>query len=306
MNKNYFKIISSLVIAVVFLFLAFGSGSSDSDEKVKIDINDTQALLNYMQGTWSWENHTGVVNETWRYRFEIKGSKLKVWKCLNNIEDPFDMSEGYEEYNFTLGSPRRDIDGFNSRNLEFALFDETNHLGLTYNALAPFWLICDDNWDTPNLRCASGIQPWSKAVFQVTGTKINHSDSFSETENLDAITSTNEVVYMATDDDLNSIGNKDWESYMFFLIDGVNQKRLDAIFASSVANEDFNDGGGGGTLRDYFTNDEVWSEMSTSLNSGFKLYDMGEQYEAARVTKDDHLIFVYKDDTWRWYGIMGD
>jgi hypothetical protein len=311
MKKKYFKIISSIAIAGVFLVLAFGSGSSDSDEKITIDINNSQALQNYMQGKWSWEKHTGDVNHTWRYRFEIKGNKLKIWKCLNNTDDPFNMSEGYEEYNFTLGSPKRDIDGFNSRPLEFAQFDETNYFGLTYNALSPFWLISDDRFDTPLLKCGSGIASWSKAEFQVTGTKINHDDSFSNSDNLEATTSSNEVKsteakYMPTDDDINSIGNEDWKSYLLYLIDGVNQKRLDAIYASSVADKDFYDGGGGGTIRDFFSENEAWSEITKSLNSGFKLYDMGEQYQASRVSKDDHLIFVYKDGTWRWYGIMGD
>ncbi|MFV8390739.1 lysozyme inhibitor LprI family protein [Flavobacterium sp. LB1P71] len=173
MINKFLKTIGSILLVGIFLFIAFGSGS-DSDEKIKIDINDTKALENYMQGKWSLEKHTGDINHTWRYRFEIKGNKLRIWRCWNNIDDPFDMSDGYEEFNFTLGSPTRDIDGYHARNLEFALFDKTNNFGGVYNSLSPFWIVSDDHWDTPVLRCASGIPTWSKEEFQVAGNRITH------------------------------------------------------------------------------------------------------------------------------------
>ena len=84
MVKNHFKSLGSSILVGIFLFIAFGSGES---EKVKIDINDQQALERYIQGKWSWESHTGDVNHTWRYRFEINGNKLKIWKCFNKDLD---------------------------------------------------------------------------------------------------------------------------------------------------------------------------------------------------------------------------
>lgn len=183
-NKTIAKIISTILIAFVFLFLAFGSG--ESDEKIKIDINDQQALEKYIQGKWSYEKHTGDVNHTWRYRFEIIGNKLKVYSCLNNTDDPFDMSGGYEEFNFTLGSPTRDVDGYKARFLEFSILDKTNFFGLTYEALSPFWLVSDDNWDTPVLRCGSGIPTWSRVEFQSTGNKISHNEINSISEETNA------------------------------------------------------------------------------------------------------------------------
>lgn len=174
---KYFKTISITITVFIFLALAFGSG--DSDEKIVINISDKQALEKYIQGKWSWEKHTGDVNMTWRYRFEIIGNTLRIWKCVNNTEDPFDMSEGYEELHFNLGEPTRDVDGYNARYLEFGLFDKTNFFGLTYENLAPFWLVSDDNWDTPVLRCASGIPSWSREEFQAFGNKISHNESNS-------------------------------------------------------------------------------------------------------------------------------
>ena len=148
--------------------------SGSSDEKVKIDLNDNVALEKYIQGKWSWEKHTGEINYTRRYRFEIEGKKLKIWSCISNTNDPFDMSDGYEELNFTLGSPTRDIDGNKARYLEFAVFDKSNFFGMTYEALNPFWLVTDENWDHPVLKCGSGIPSWTRAEFKSTGTKKDH------------------------------------------------------------------------------------------------------------------------------------
>ncbi len=173
---NYKHILSSTII-LFFIMIAFGSSDSDdSDEKVKIDINNQAELEKYIQGKWSWEKHTGDVNHTWRYRFEINGSKMKIWSCFNNTDDPFDMSEGYEELTFSLGSPTRDVDGYQARFLEFPLFEESNFFGLTYEMLDPFWVVSDENWDTPVIRCGSGIPSWSRAEFTSTGNKINHNE----------------------------------------------------------------------------------------------------------------------------------
>lgn len=186
MTNKFLKTIGSFLIIGVFLFLAFGSGSSG--KKIKIDINDSQALQNYIQGKWSFEKHTGDINHTWRFRLEIKGNKLRVWRCWNNMDDPFDMSGGYEEFNFTLGSPTRDIDGYHARNLEFAVFDKTNNFGGVYNSLMPIWIVSDDHWDTPVLRCASGIPTCDREEFQSSGNKIingvsNPNQTISESSN---------------------------------------------------------------------------------------------------------------------------
>ena len=177
-DVNYKHILSSIII-LFFIIIAFGSSDSDdSSEKIKIDINNQAELEKYIQGKWSWEKYTDDINHTWRYRFEIEGNKLKIWSCFNNTDDPFDMSEGYEELTFTLGSPTRDVDGYHSRFLEFALFDETNFFGLTYENLSPFWIVSDENWDTPVIKCGSGIPSWSRDKFTSSGSKIIHDDSF--------------------------------------------------------------------------------------------------------------------------------
>ena len=64
-----------------------------------------------------------------------------------------------------------------------SVFDKSNFFGLTYENLAPFWLVSDENWDTPVLRCASGIPSWSREEFQSTGNKISHNESNSNSNN---------------------------------------------------------------------------------------------------------------------------
>lgn len=168
MKHKYFKIITSILISIVFLVFAFGSGS-DNTKKISIDINDTNAIQKYLQGKWEWERHTGSVNFTERFRFEIVGNKLKIWSCIGNTDDPFkmDMEDDPKIHEFTLGEPTRDVDGYHCRYLEF---DEGN-VSLAYRSLSPIWIVSDDNWNEPVIRCASGIPSWSRAEFQSTESK---------------------------------------------------------------------------------------------------------------------------------------
>ena len=155
--KQKLKIISSIVIAGIFLLIAFGSGGEET-KKIKIDINDTKAIETYLQGKWAWEKHTGSPNETWRYRFEIQGNKLKIWDCISNVNDPFDMNVETHTHDFTLGEPTRDVDGYKCR---YLLFDESN-VSLTYRVLSPIWFISDERLNEPALNSSSGIPSWSK------------------------------------------------------------------------------------------------------------------------------------------------
>lgn len=169
-NKNMASLLTTGLLFLLLNLILFGCGGN----QIKIDINDQAKLEEYIQGQWSWEKHTGDINHTWRYRFEIKGNKIKVWTCMNNMDDPFDMSEGYEEFTFSLGSPTRDVDGYHARYFEFPRSD--NFFGLTYEAISPVWIISDDYWKKPVIKSSSGIPSWSKDSFQPTGKKIEHND----------------------------------------------------------------------------------------------------------------------------------
>ena len=159
MKKNYLKIVSSIIICGAFLFIAFGSGGSDA-EKIIVDINDPKAIETYMQGKWHFEDYAVSPNETTKYRFEIVGNTLKIWSCIGNVKDPFNMNlEGDPKiHEFTLGQPTRDVDGYHARYLEF---DEGN-VSLTYRALSPIWFLSDaEYWDEPQISSVGGNY-WGK------------------------------------------------------------------------------------------------------------------------------------------------
>lgn len=171
-----------LVITVfTFMFLRNCTGifkkDHNKEEIVRIDINKKQEVLGFIQGKWSWEKYVSA-NETWRYRFEIVGDKIKIWTCVNNVKDPFIMDE-YEEFNFELGEPTRDVDGYNCR---YLVINEFNNdlVSLGLRSISPIWVVIDDYWKTPVVRCGSGIPVWDKAEFQSTGTNISQRQDVSD------------------------------------------------------------------------------------------------------------------------------
>lgn len=48
-----------------------------------------------------------------------------------------------------------------------------------------------------------------------------------------------------------------------------------------------------------------WYMVQNSVDKGTVPYNSGER-KPWRVTRDDHLLFVYEGGRWRFYGIMGD
>ncbi len=157
--QNLYKILTSFLFSIVLIFLTNCSGG---DKKIKININDELALKKFMQGKWEFVNYTGNPNEHWRYRFEIEGNKLKIWFCISNKEDPFNMDEGPKIHEFTLSSPTRDALGYHCCYLQF---DESK-VSLTYRALAPIWIISDEHWDKPELCSGAGVRTWSRTEFE--------------------------------------------------------------------------------------------------------------------------------------------
>lgn len=253
--KMRFEALKRTIIFLVIVILGIAfivnkcSGTFDKDEKIVININDKPALEKYIQGKWSWEKHTNDVNMTWRYRFEISGNTLRIWKSVNNTEDAFDMSEGYEEFHFTLGEPTRDVDGYKARYLEFPLFDKSNFFGLTYENLAPFWIVSDEKWDTPVLKCGSGIPSWSREDFQVIGKKIIIKDwddnNSSESSNSNSF-------------DENNSEQQNFDENESSLIDDRSESEKNGILESSPSFP-----GGTQGLRNYLANNIIYPEIAS-------------------------------------------
>lgn len=76
-----------------------------------------------------------------------------------------------------------------------------------------------------------------------------------------------------------------------------------------MAAADFFDGGGGDTVSEWMKHtvdkNKLWGELYKTVKKGAKKYksDDGKPW---KVTKDDSLLFVYKDKRWQFYGVMGD
>ncbi len=158
--RNVMLVFFGLVGILCVCMVLFGDKKKVQTQQAsaKLGINDSKAIESYLQGKWSWEKHSGSVNDTRRYRFEIIGNKLKIWETINNMEDKFDMNHEPNVHEFSLGEPTRDVDGYQCRYLQF---DEGN-VSLTYRAISPIWFVADDHWDTPVIRCGSGLPSWSR------------------------------------------------------------------------------------------------------------------------------------------------
>jgi hypothetical protein len=130
-----------ILFAFVLIAITITKSCNCGDTKSTsvVDINDTNAITNYLQGKWSWERITTNPNETNKYRIEITGTTMKIWMDIGNSKDPFDMSEPPVSHQFTFSSPTRDVDGFRCRYLNF---DEGN-VSLVYRGVSPFWFISD-------------------------------------------------------------------------------------------------------------------------------------------------------------------
>lgn len=139
----------------MFLLMAWGSDSKSSEKKVKLE--DSAAITDFFQGKWKWIKYASLPNENHKFRFEISGNQLKIWSCIGNTNDPFNMSISGQPHihQFTLGPVTRDVDGQPCRYLEF---DEGN-VSLAYRCVSPIWITAYD--DEPTIWCAGGTS-WNR------------------------------------------------------------------------------------------------------------------------------------------------
>lgn len=112
MKIKFIKIGSSVVVAIFFILIAFGSG---------VDINDENAVIEDMQGTWGGNDHEGGVYT--HYKLIISGTNFKGWmKSTYTDAEPDWSSQPDETGTFTL-SP---VQGYtnatgNYRNINFSM-----------------------------------------------------------------------------------------------------------------------------------------------------------------------------------------
>ncbi len=155
MNKTKNILLSIIVLIVVSFTIYKKIDKRNVSETTVTNINDIEDIQRFMQGKWSYEVHTGNVNETLKYRFEIVGKTLKIWSDIGNVNDEFDMSGQPKVHDFILSDVTRDVDGHPCRYLQF---DESN-VSLTYRALSPIWVMSDK---TTEMRSDAGIPYWRR------------------------------------------------------------------------------------------------------------------------------------------------
>ena len=101
--------------------------------------------------------------------------------------------------------------------------------------------------------------------------------------------------------------NNSWSSFWTKFSTAIKNKNRVAI--KSLADSDFFDGGGGDTVTQWMRNtidkNNAWGDLYNSVRSGTKNYSSGDG-KPWRVTKDNSLLFIYKNKRWQFHGVMGD
>lgn len=95
-----------------------------------------------------------------------------------------------------------------------------------------------------------------------------------------------------------------WDDFWVLFSDAIKHKKKGKISYLSLKGNEFFDGGGGQTATEFvdrLDNEGNWHYIIGSVNTGVKNYE-----DSNKITKDNALIFVYQNNQWFWYGVMGD
>lgn len=100
--------------------------------------------------------------------------------------------------------------------------------------------------------------------------------------------------------------NKTWEAFWNKFSAAVKNKNKPTI--KSLASSRFTWHDADDTVSAWLKNldsSKLWYLVQNSVKKGTTPYDSGEK-KPWRVTRDNHLLFVFENGSWRFYGIMGD
>ena len=101
--------------------------------------------------------------------------------------------------------------------------------------------------------------------------------------------------------------DKSWQPFWTEFTAAVNKKYKALVKMLMSAEKDFFSGGGGETRDEWLQmidEQRWWGRLQKSVRLGTKQYNYNGK--PSRITKDNHLIFVYIGRQWRFVGIMGD
>ena len=94
-----------------------------------------------------------------------------------------------------------------------------------------------------------------------------------------------------------------WDEFWIQFSNAVNNRDNKAMIELSLKGPDFFDGGGGGTA-EYFINtadNETWKYWQKAVKKGVKTYE-----KTQKITKNDFMIFEFKEGKWVWTAVVGD
>ena len=100
--------------------------------------------------------------------------------------------------------------------------------------------------------------------------------------------------------------DKSWNTFWVKFSTAVKTKNRTAI--KSMASKRFTWHDADDTVSawlQYLNQSKLWYLVQNSVNKGTMAYNSGEK-KPWRVTKDNHLLFVFENGKWKFYGIMGD
>jgi hypothetical protein len=100
--------------------------------------------------------------------------------------------------------------------------------------------------------------------------------------------------------------NKTWDAFWSKFSTAVKNKNKATI--KSLASSRFTWHDADDTVSAWLKNldsSKLWYLVQNSVKKGTMTYDSGEK-KPWQVTRDNHLLFVFENGSWRFYGIMGD
>ena len=94
-----------------------------------------------------------------------------------------------------------------------------------------------------------------------------------------------------------------WDEFWSQFSAAVNKRDKKAMIELSLKGPDFFDGGGGGTAEQWINtaDDETWKYWQKAMTKGVKTYE-----KTQKITKNDYMIFEFKNGKWVWTAVVGD
>lgn len=94
-----------------------------------------------------------------------------------------------------------------------------------------------------------------------------------------------------------------WDEFWTAFSAAVNKRDKKSMIELSLKGPDFFDGGGGGTAEQWINtaDNETWQYWQKAVTKGTKTYE-----KTQKITKNDYMIFEFKEGKWVWTAVVGD